>query len=72
MVVDTHLYLKNSTEFRVKKRNPAMGEMVKNKEGKLVRIITIIRKYYYLPFPLSNKMLMHYFHLKKKCLQSLN
>lgn len=68
MVFDTHLYLKIQLSLRSSGEKKSSYGMIKNKEGKLVRIITIE---VLLSISSSNKMLKHYLHLKN-CLQQLS
>lgn len=53
----------------MKKKNKSSYGVVKSK-GETSKDYYYVRKYYSLSFPLSNKILTHYFHLKK--LQLLN
>lgn len=68
MVFDTHLYLKIQLSLGSSGGKKSSYGMIKNKEGKLVRIITIE---VLLSISSSNKMLIHYLHLKN-CLQLLS
>lgn len=63
MVFDTHLYLQ--IHFRIQWRKKVNPVRVGKSKVKTSKDYYYRRKYYSLSFPLSNKILTHYFHLKK-------